>query len=128
MQTVGKHLILELWDCDVESLSSVTFVKDLITTAARKANATVIDIVCHGFDPGGVTGVVVLAESHISIHTWPERAYAAVDIFTCGDTIDPQDAASYLGERLCAKNSSVIIIERGTLNAKEIVPEKASSF
>lgn len=116
METVGKHLILELWECDVKSLNSVAFIKDLITTAARKARAEVIDVVCHGFNPAGVTGVVVLAESHISIHTWPERAYAAVDIFTCGDTINPQDAASYLGEKLCAKNSSVLLIERGTLN------------
>lgn len=113
METVGKHLILDLWGCDVKSLSSITFVRELITAAARKAGAVVIDVVCHGFNPGGVTGVAVLAESHISIHTWPERAYAAVDIFTCGDTIEPQDAASYLTERLCAKNSSTLLIERG---------------
>ena len=114
MEPVGKHLILELWECDVKSLNSVVFIKDLINSAAQKVKATVIDIVCHRFTPTGVTGVVVLAESHISIHTWPEHAYAAVDIFTCGDTIDPQDAASYLAERLCAKNSSMLLIERGT--------------
>lgn len=126
MGVVGKHLILELWECDVKSLNSVTFVKDLITTSARKAGAAVIDVVCYSFDTGGVTGVAVLAESHISIHTWPEHAYAAVDIFTCGDIIDPRDAASYLTERLCAKNSSILLIERGTLNIKEITMEKAS--
>ncbi|HHT9125322.1 MAG TPA: adenosylmethionine decarboxylase [Candidatus Brocadiia bacterium] len=113
MEPVGKHLILELWECDVKSLNSITFVRDLITTAARKVAATVLDVVCHRFTPTGVTGVVVLAESHISIHTWPERAYAAIDIFTCGNTINPQDAASYLVERLCAKNSSMLLIERG---------------
>lgn len=128
METVGKHLILELWECDVKSLSSVSIIKDLITSAARKAKATVIDVVCHHFDPGGVTGVVVLAESHINIHTWPERAYAAVDIFTCGNTIDPRDAASYISEILCAKNSSVLIIERGTLNVKEITTEMAPTL
>ena len=122
MEPVGKHLILDLWECDVKSLNSVTFVKNLITAAAQKVKATVIDVVCHRFNPTGVTGVVVLAESHISIHTWPERAYAAVDIFTCGDTIDPQGAASYLAERLCAKNYSMLLVERGTLNVvKEII-------
>ncbi|MGR3310688.1 MAG: adenosylmethionine decarboxylase [Candidatus Brocadiales bacterium] len=125
MEIVGKHLILELWECNVKNLNSITFVKDLITKAALKSKATVIDVVCHSFDPGGVTGVAVLAESHISIHTWPERAYAAVDIFTCGDIIDPRDAASYLSEGLCAKNSSVLLIERGTLNARKITTEKA---
>lgn len=113
MESVGKHLILELWECDVKSLNSVAFIKELINSAAQKVKATVIDAVCHGFNPTGVTGVAVLAESHISIHTWPERAYAAVDIFTCGDRIDPQDAASYFTERLCAKNSSILLIERG---------------
>ena len=122
MGAMGKHLILDLWECDVKSLNSVAFIKDLITMAAQKVKATVIDTVCHRFNPTGVTGVVVLAESHISIHTWPERAYAAVDIFTCGDTIDPQDAASYLTQKLCAKNSSILLVERGTLNVvKEII-------
>ena len=84
-EAVGKHCILELYDCDPSKLDDEAFLRDTITTAAKRAGATLLNLITHRFQPQGVTGLALLAESHISIHTWPESGYAAVDVFTCGD-------------------------------------------
>jgi S-adenosylmethionine decarboxylase len=86
----GMHLLVELWEA--EGLDDPKVIEDILCRAAEAAEATVLHSHMHHFSPyGGVSGVVVLAESHISIHTWPERAYAAIDIFMCG-TCDPHKA------------------------------------
>ena len=77
---VGKHCILELYDCDPTKLDDETFLRRTITTAAQRAGATLLNLITHRFEPQGVTGLALLAESHISIHTWPENGYAAVDL------------------------------------------------
>ena len=79
---VGKHCILELYDCDSSKLNDEAFLRDTITDAAKRAGATLLNLITHRFEPQGVTGLALLAESHISIHTWPEAGYAAVDVFT----------------------------------------------
>ncbi|MBM3566823.1 MAG: adenosylmethionine decarboxylase [Alphaproteobacteria bacterium] len=80
----GTHLIVDLWDAS--RLDDPKFVADTLESAARTAGATILHTHMHHFSPnGGVSGVVVLAESHISIHTWPERNYAALDVFMCGE-------------------------------------------
>jgi S-adenosylmethionine decarboxylase len=89
-EAVGKHCILELYDCDRSKLDDEAFLRDTITTAARRAGATLLNLITHRFEPQGVTGLALLAESHISIHTWPESGYAAVDVFTCGDHTMPE--------------------------------------
>ena len=89
---VGKHCILELYDCDPSKLDDETFLRHTITTAAHRAGATLLNLITHRFEPQGVTGLALLAESHISIHTWPENGYAAVDVFTCGDHTMPEKA------------------------------------
>ena len=86
---VGKHCILELYDCDKSKLDDEAFLRTTITTAAKRAGATLLNLITHRFEPQGVTGLALLAESHISIHTWPERGTAALDIFTCGDKARP---------------------------------------
>ena len=96
MQALGIHLLQELWGCRPEKLNDVDFVREALLTAAYKARATVITHCFHRFSPHGVSGVVVIAESHISIHTWPEAGYAAVDVFTCGDKALPHRAAKYI--------------------------------
>ena len=89
--------------------------------AATEAGATVVEKAFHQFNPHGVSGVVIVAESHLFIHTWPEYGYAAVDIFTCGDSFVPQEAADYLIERLRSQNPSVTELQRG------IIPQRAGT-
>ena len=112
MQALGRHMLLELFDCNVEAFNLGT-VKDALMEAARRAEATIVDVVFHEFNPSGVSGVVVIAESHLAIHTWPEYRYAAVDIFSCGDALKPEVAAAYLVERFAAKRTSVVELRRG---------------
>ena len=97
---VGKHCILELYDCDPSKLDDETFLRHTITTAAQRAGATLLNLITHRFEPQGVTGLALLAESHISIHTWPENGYAAVDVFTCGDHTMPEKACEVLCQEL----------------------------
>ena len=99
---VGKHCILELYDCDSSRLDDEAFLRDAITAAARRAGATLLHLITHRFEPQGVTGLALLAESHISIHTWPESGYAAVDVFTCGDHTMPEKACELLSVELQA--------------------------
>src|SRR3989304_5622831 len=82
VQALGRHLLLELFDCDAEAINSLEVVKASMVEAARLAQATIVDVVFHEFNPFGISGVVVIAESHLAIHTWPEYRYAAVDIFS----------------------------------------------
>lgn len=113
MESLGRHLLLELYDCSTEVLNSLESVKTALVEAAKRAEATIVDVVFHEFSPFGISGVVVIAESHLSIHTWPEHRYAAVDIFSCGDSIDPTEAASYLVEQFQAGRASCVEVRRG---------------
>jgi S-adenosylmethionine decarboxylase proenzyme len=115
LNALGRHLLLELKFCNKELLDDVEFLKKNLTSTAEKIGATVLNSVFHQFCPQGVSGVVVIAESHLCIHTWPEYGYAAVDIFTCGSTIDPKDAIAILVNNLEAKEHSFKVIERGLL-------------
>ncbi len=115
MNALGKHLLLELKDCNREVLNDLSFLKGALVTAATESGATVLGESFHPFNPQGVSGVVIIAESHLSIHTWPEYGYAAADIFTCGTTVEPEKAVEVLIEKLGAKNHSVMEIQRGLL-------------
>ena len=118
MNALGRHLLLELKDCDSEVLNDLGFLKGVLTTAASEAGATVLGDSFHQFAPQGVSGVVIIAESHLFIHTWPECGYAAVDIFTCGDSVQPDKAAQKLIRELGAKSHSVLEIQRGILDTQ----------
>ncbi len=111
---VGKHCILELYDCDSRKLDDEAFLRDAITTAAKRAGATLLNLITHRFEPQGVTGLALLAESHISIHTWPESGYAAVDVFTCGDHTMPERACQVLGDELGAAGRRLKSFRRET--------------
>ena len=113
MQALGRHLLLELLDCDPEALNSLDIVRTSMVEAAKRAQATIVDIVFHEFNPFGISGVVVIAESHLAIHTWPEYRYAAVDVFSCGESLQPQLAVDYLVEQLGAARASVVELQRG---------------
>src|SRR5262245_53407360 len=113
LNALGRHLLLELFDCDSDSINNLEAVKKALVEAAKRAQATIVDVVFHEFNPFGVSGVVVIAESHLSIHTWPEYRYAAVDIFSCGDILKPEVAANYLVEQFGAERTSVVEMQRG---------------
>ena len=108
----SKHLLLELYRCDCEKLNDESFLRCTLNRAAKLANATVLNLISNKFEPQGVTAIALLAESHISIHTWPESNYSAVDIFTCGQNMMPEQASQYLIESLMAEEHSLRVIER----------------
>jgi S-adenosylmethionine decarboxylase len=113
IKALGRHIVAELSLCNSDTLSDIAKVRDIMVRGALAAKATVREVAFHKFEPGGVSGVVVLAESHLSIHTWPEYGYAAIDIYTCGDTADPWRACEYLAERFEAQSISTTVVERG---------------
>jgi S-adenosylmethionine decarboxylase len=109
----GMHLLLELWDA--ENLNDPKTIDAALRRAAEAAGATILHVHLHHFSPnGGVSGVLVLAESHISIHTWPERAYAAVDIFMCGKC-DPYKSIPVLKQAFRAKHVQLTEHKRGLI-------------
>jgi S-adenosylmethionine decarboxylase len=125
LYALGTHLLIELRDCNPEILKSLEKVRKILISAAKEAKATIINNSFHEFNPFGISGVVVIAESHLTIHTWPEYGYAAVDIFTCGDTIQPELAVSYLVKKFACKNPSIVEMKRGILSHKnEKLPHK----
>ena len=121
MNALGRHLLMELKDCNGEVLDDVNALKDALLTAANEAGATVLGESFHRFSPHGISGVIIIAESHLFVHTWPEYGYAAADIFTCGDSVRPEKAAEILIRKLGAREHSIKEIQRGTLSVKPSV-------
>jgi S-adenosylmethionine decarboxylase proenzyme len=110
--TAGRHLLVEYNGCDPRCLDDIATVEALLLSAARAAGATVVASTFHRFAPSGVSGVVVVMESHLSIHTWPEHGYAAVDFYTCG-ACSPERAHALLRAGLGARGSEVLMVRRG---------------
>ena len=108
----SKHLLLELYRCDFDKLNDESFLRCSLNRAAKLAKAKVLNLISNKFEPQGVTAIALLAESHISIHTWPESGYSAVDIFTCGQNMLPELASQYLIEVLKAEEHILRMIER----------------
>ena len=115
MAALGKHMLLELKDCDAGLLNDMEYLRESLNAVAISIGATVIKDSFYQFSPQGISGVVIIAESHISIHTWPEFCYAAVDVFTCGEVIQPAKAVKPLADKLKAKSTSYIELKRGVL-------------
>jgi len=115
MKHLGRHILAEIYGCDFEILNDIQKVERIMVNAALEAGAEVREFVFHKFSPQGISGVVVISESHLAIHTWPELGYAAVDVFTCGDKVDPWDACNYLTEQFDAKQISAKESKRGIL-------------
>jgi len=115
LDALGRHMLLELRDCNKAVLDDLEYLENALVSAAREAGATVIDKSFHQFAPQGVSGVVLIAESHLSLHTWPEHAYAAVDIFTCGTTVKIEVAADALIRQLGSRDPSVLEVKRGMM-------------
>lgn len=113
MEALGKQILVEFYDCESDKINDVSYIENSLIEATKASNATIISHNFHKFSPYGVSGVVVIAESHVAIHTWPEYKYAAVDIFTCGDTIDPWLIQEHLKEYFESKNVSSMEMKRG---------------
>lgn len=108
--TPGLHLLIDHFGG--RGLTDPQMLRDALTGAAHAAGATILSCELHGFEGGGITGVVLLAESHITIHTWPERDYAAIDIFMCGNA-DPHRAAAHLEQALTPARTTITAHQRG---------------
>jgi S-adenosylmethionine decarboxylase proenzyme len=117
VKSLGRHLLIELYDCDAKAISEVAYVQEVMVRAAKAAKATIVDVMFHTFNPHGVSGVVVIAESHLAIHTWPEHGHASIDVYTCGSTINPWRAYSTLRRGLKAKRITAVEMKRGLLAA-----------
>jgi S-adenosylmethionine decarboxylase len=113
VKALGTHIVCELSGCDSAALTEVSAVEAMMVAAARAANATIVETAFHRFQPYGVSGVVVIQESHLSIHTWPETGYAAMDFYTCGDHTDPWAACEYAAKILGAKSMLTTEVKRG---------------
>ena len=108
----SKHYLLELYRCDYEKLNDESIVRCSLNNAAKLANAKILNLISNKFEPQGVTAIALLAESHLSIHTWPESSYSAVDIFTCGQNMKPNLSCKYLIKTLMAKEHFLRVINR----------------
>tara|TARA_B100000214_G_scaffold353066_1_gene308781 strand:+ start:734 stop:1201 length:468 start_codon:yes stop_codon:yes gene_type:complete len=113
-ELIGKHYILELYGCEEGKLNDENYIKSILKLAASFSGATLLNLITHKFYPQGVTGLALLAESHISIHTWPEVGYAAVDVFTCGKHTMPDKACELLKRELFAQKFSLRTLRRET--------------
>ena len=112
MDALGRHILLELKDCNREVLNNLDLIQDVMLSAAEEAGATILEKHFHHFSPQGVSGAIIIAESHLAVHTWPEYGHAAVDVFTCGDTIDPWRAVECLKKGLDAREVSTQEVSR----------------
>lgn len=119
--SVGHHLIVDLFGCNPETMKKVEHVSAIMIQAARAAGATIVEQKFHQFSPVGVTGVLVLAESHLAVHTWPEKGYCAIDLFTCGKTNNPA-ALEILKAGFEAKECVAVEINRGVPRMSEYKP------
>lgn len=113
---LGHHLLVEFYNCNPAMLDEVEMIEHHMNEAARRCGATIVQSGFHRFEPYGVSGVVVISESHLAIHTWPEYGYASVDLFTCGDDVQPLIAYEYLREVFEAKGAEIQMIKRGNLD------------
>ena len=127
MNELGLHILMEFNECSLEVLNNLELLEKEMNQAAKVSKATIIKSVFHQFSPQGVTGVVVVAESHLAIHTWPEHGYAAVDFFTCNLGMDYHKAYDHLVEVLKSKKHNYKSIKRGIIENKVIENELSSS-
>ncbi len=126
MSALGRHVLAEFYGCPEEILNDIQRIERTMVDAALEAGAEIREVAFHKFSPQGVSGVVVISESHLAIHTWPELGYAAVDVFTCGDRVDPWVSANYLKEHFAAGRLSAQEITRGIFDVE--VSVKAANF
>ena len=120
---LGRHILAEFFECDPNVLNNPKLVEQYMVEAALECGATIVNKCFHLFAPHGVSGVVIISESHLAIHTWPELGYAAVDLFTCGEACDPKVAYDFLKKCFNSKDTSYSQLNRGILDDKNLSVE-----
>lgn len=115
-QYLGRHILAEFFECDSNVLNNPKLVEKYMLQAALECGATIVNKCFHLFMPHGVSGVVIISESHLAIHTWPEYGYAAVDLFTCGEQCDPKISYEYLKEKFASKDAKYSQLNRGLMD------------
>ncbi|HOB34150.1 MAG: S-adenosylmethionine decarboxylase proenzyme [Firmicutes bacterium] len=115
-KSLGRHVLAEIYECDSEILNDIHQVEKIMVKAALEAGAEIREVAFHKFSPQGVSGVVVISESHLAIHTWPELGYAAVDVFTCGDSVDPWVSCNYIKQQFAAQRMEAKEVKRGVFS------------
>jgi len=115
MNALGRHILAEYYGCDIDILNDVKTLEQSMKEAVLKSGATIVGSSFHQFNPHGVSGVILIAESHMAMHTWPEYGYAAVDFFTCGERVDPWKAFELMNEILKSERNSTKELKRGLL-------------
>ena len=115
---LGQHVLAEFFECDPNILNSIDKVEKYMIDSALECGATIVQKCFHMFSPYGVSGVVIISESHLAIHTWPELGYAAVDLFTCGSKCDPKVAYEFLKKKFNSKKAFYTQLKRGILDEK----------
>lgn len=113
MENLGTHYILELCNANESYLNTKDYIMNSLREAITIANANLLEEIAIEFTPQGITAVCLLSESHMSIHTWPEKKYAAVDVFTCGDHTNPKLACEFLINAFQSQTHRLQVIERG---------------
>ncbi|MDC3415736.1 adenosylmethionine decarboxylase [Aquibacillus salsiterrae] len=113
MDTMGRHVIAEMWDCNIDTLNDMGLIEQIFVNAALKAGAEIREVAFHKFAPYGVSGVVIISESHLTIHSFPEHGYASIDVYTCGDILDPNVATDFIAEALESKTCEKVEVPRG---------------
>ena len=113
MGIIGRHLTIDMYGCSFEHLNNLEFIKEAMLAAITESNMTMLTFTHHKFEPQGLTAIALLAESHMSIHTYPERGYAAIDVFTSGDTSRPEHVAKVLRRFLKPEKIKITNIKRG---------------
>ena len=120
MRTLAQHSLLEFYDCNPARLEHSRQVRELLCDSVLRGGGTIVKAVFHNFSPHGVSGVVVITESHVTIHTWPEYNYAAVDIFSCSERLDHKAIRNQLKKALCARRVTSKSIRRGVSLEKQL--------
>ncbi|NMB41722.1 MAG: S-adenosylmethionine decarboxylase proenzyme [Firmicutes bacterium] len=130
MRALGRHVLAEFYGCSPDILNDTVLIEQVMVKAALEAGAEVREVIFHKFAPQGVSGVVVISESHLAIHSWPEFGYAAVDVFTCGTTVDPWVSCYYLKRHFAAERMAAKEIKRGIFELNEtkkgFAPQKSA--
>ena len=116
----GKHLLIDFYECQLD-LSDLSLIEDSLHQSAKLSGATIVSKHFHQFSPVGISGVIIIEESHFTIHTWPEHNFASVDFYTCGDTINFDLAVDVLRESLRAKRFVKKQFERGNQIIKQLI-------
>lgn len=124
MKVIGKHLTVDMYGCSFEALDDLQFVQNAMLTAVKEAKMTLLNFSYHKFEPQGLTALALLAESHMSIHTYPELGYAAVDVFTCGDQSRPDKAVAVLKSFLKPEKTKTTNIKRGDFGSESDMKPK----